>query len=83
MTKETHEKTVTYFVNGEAESTAASELKVGAILESAGFTPITDYTLKSENPPRDYGVNYEALVKIHPNERFQALFKGATPTSQN
>lgn len=81
MTTESHEKTVKYFVNGEAETTTAAELKVGAILESAGFTPIADYTLKSENPPHDFGANYEELVKIHPNERFQALFKGTTPTS--
>ena len=83
MTTKSHEKAVTYYVNGETEETTSSDLKVGAILESAGFTPITDYTLKSENPPHDYGANYEELVKIHPNERFQALFKGTTPTSQH
>ena len=82
MSNEGHkEKMITYFVNGEAETTAVNELTVGAILEGAGFTPKTDYTLKSENPPHDYGTNYAEMVKIHPNERFQALFKGVTPTS--
>lgn len=81
MTSKEHVKTVTYFVNGEAETTTADELSVGAILEGAGFTPKTDYTLKSENPPRDYGSNYDEMVRIHSHQRFQALFKGPTPTS--
>lgn len=72
---------ITYYVNGEIETTDQEELAVRAILEGAGFSPATDYTLKSENPPRDFGTNYDTLVKIHPNERFQALFKGPTPTS--
>lgn len=80
MNKE-KEKTTTYFVNGEAETTVADELAVGSILEGAGFAPKTDYTLKSENPHKDYGTNYDELVKVHPNQRFQALFKGPTPTS--
>lgn len=80
MNKE-KEKTTNYFVNGEVETTVAEELSVGAILEGAEFTPKTDYTLKSENPPKDFGTSYDELVKIHPNQRFQALFKGPTPTS--
>lgn len=72
---------ITYFVNGEPETAGQDELAVATILETAGFTPATDYTLKSENPPRDFDARYDEVVKVHPNERFQALFKGPTPTS--
>lgn len=72
---------ITYFVNGEEETTSKSELKVKEILENAGFTPATDYTLASENPPRDFDSRYDESVRIHQNERFQAKFKGPTPTS--
>lgn len=74
-------KTITYFVNGEKETTTEDRLTVRAILEGAGFTPATDYTLKSENPPRDYDSEYDRVVEIHPNMRFQAQFKGPTPVS--
>ncbi len=72
---------IVYYVNGEEETTDSSELTVAQILEGAGFTPASDYTLASENPPRDYDSHYEEEVKIHPNQRFQAKFKGPTPTS--
>lgn len=72
---------ITYFVNGEKETTRESELTVKRILENAGFTPATDYTLASENPPRDFDSRYDEHVRIHENERFQAKFKGPTPTS--
>lgn len=82
MTEEAAERrTITYFVNGEAETTAERELTVQTILETAGFTPATDYTLKSENPPEDFDSNYSQEVKIHPNQRFHALFRGPTPVS--
>lgn len=71
---------IKYLVNGEEEFTSKSELTVKQILEDAGFTPATDYTLASENPPKDFGA-YDEHVKIHQNERFQAKFKGPTPTS--
>lgn len=72
---------VVYFVNGEEEVTDAPQLTVKEILEHAGFTPATDYTLASENPPKEFGGQYEEAIKVHPNERFQAKFKGPTPTS--
>lgn len=76
-----HDHTVPYFVNGEDETTAEGELAVRSILEGAGFTPATDYTLKSENPPEDYGTDYDRRVRIHPNQRFQARYTAPTPTS--
>jgi len=80
MSQDEHHK-IKYFVNGEEETSDKSELKVKEILESAGFTPATDYTLASENPPKDFDSRYDESVNIHPNERFQAKFKGPTPTS--
>lgn len=82
---ENHETATTnhsieYTVNGETEETA-KDLTVKQILENAGFTPATDYVLKSENPPQDFGGDYERLVKIHQHQRFQARYKAPTPTS--
>jgi hypothetical protein len=77
----TGEHTITYYVNGEPETTEERELTVQAILESAELTPASDYTLTSENPPKDYDSNYDEVVKVHPNQRFRALFKGTTPVS--
>jgi hypothetical protein len=76
-----HKHERTYFVNGERETTHEHELTVRGILEGAGFTPATDYTLKSERPPEDFDSHYDKLVKIHEDQRFQALHKGPTPTS--
>ncbi len=70
-----------YYVNGEEEISGKPELQVKEILEKAGFTPVADYTLASENPPKDFDSRYDEVVNIHPNERFQAKFKGPTPTS--
>jgi len=72
---------INYFVNGERETTNSKKLRVQEILENAGFTPAADYTLKSENPPEDFAGRYDEFVDIHPNQRFQALFIGPTPTS--
>jgi hypothetical protein len=74
-------KPTVYYVNGESETTDAGELTVREILENAGFKPASEYTLKSENPKRDYDSNYDEQVKVHENQRFDALHKGPTPTS--
>jgi hypothetical protein len=76
-----HAHVVTYFVNGEQETAPAAEPSVSQVLEGAGFTPATDYTLVSENPPEDYGSDYERRIHVHPNQRFQARYKAPTPTS--
>jgi len=76
-----HQHEVSYFVNGEREATSEDELTVRRILEGAGFSPATDYTLKSENPKEDFDSDYDRKVKVHQNQRFQALHKGPTPTS--
>lgn len=78
---EAHDKTITYWVNGERETTDQEVLMVGSILSQAEFTPITDYTLQSEDPKRDYDSNYDEPIKLHDGQRFEALYKGPTPTS--
>lgn len=72
---------ITYFVNGETETTGERELPVRQILEGAGFSPAADYTLNSENPKVDYGSDYDRKVEVHTNQRFRALHRGPTPTS--
>ncbi len=71
---------ITYTVNGEEQTTDQHELSVTAILESAGFTPATDYVLSSEKPPVTYA-DYALMVKLHQKMRFHARFIGPTPTS--
>jgi hypothetical protein len=73
--------TIKYFVNGEEETATSASSTVRGILEGAGFKPADEYTLKSQNPPHDYGSKYDEPVTIHPNQRFDALHKGPTPTS--
>jgi phenylalanyl-tRNA synthetase beta subunit len=80
QTTETKRET-TYFVNGERETTTDAELSVRRILENAGFTPATDYTLKSEDPKIDFDSEYDREVPIHHDQRFRAHHKGPTPTS--
>ena len=78
---EAHDKIITYWVNGERETTDQEVLTVGAILSHAEFTPKTDYTLRSEDPKRDYDSNYDEQIKLHEEQRFEALHKGPTPTA--
>jgi hypothetical protein len=74
-------KEITYFVNGEKEKTDRPKLTVRAILEGAGFIPVTDFTLKSKDPKLNFKDHYDEEVEIHEDQRFHALFKGVTPTS--
>ncbi len=76
-----HEREIRYFVNGEAEKTRKHNLKVREILEHAGFTPVTDYTLKSEEPKKDFDSHYDEEVHIREDQRFRATHRGPTPTS--
>ena len=78
---EEHEQERTYWVNGERETTKAHELTVGVILDQAGFSPISDYTLRSVKPEHDYDSHYDETVAIHEDQHFEALHKGPTPTS--
>lgn len=75
------EQTITYYVNGESEATGDRELTVRQILEHAGFEPVTDYRLSSQNPKQDFGTDYDHPVKVHPNQRFDAVFSGPVQTS--
>jgi hypothetical protein len=81
METEAAQHSITYFVNGERENTDEKVLTVRQILEGAGFSPATDYTLSSENPKVDYGTDYDRKIDVHPNQRFRALHRGPTPTS--
>jgi hypothetical protein len=72
---------ISYTVNGEIEKTKDESLTVRAILVNAGFTPAEDYALSAENPPKDFGTDYDLVVHIHENERFLAKYKAPTPTS--
>ena len=72
---------ISYTVNGEIEKTKDESLTVRAILINAGFTPAEDYVLSSVNPATDYDSDYDRVVHVHQGERFEAKFKGPTPTS--
>lgn len=77
-----HDKTIEYFVNGETETTEEKKLTVHQILESAGFTPSSDYTLTRDEGHHDFTDPNEE-VPLHEHERFTATFNGPTPTSND
>ena len=79
--EQSQDHTITYFVNNEVETSDERERDVRSILEGAGFSPASDYTLKSQNPPEDYGTDYDRRIRIHPNQRFTARYTAPTPTS--
>jgi hypothetical protein len=73
--------TITYYVNGESESTTQHTLTVRAILTNAGFTPAENYRLVRDTGNHTY-TNLDEEVHLHEGEKFTALFQGPTPTSQ-
>jgi phenylalanyl-tRNA synthetase beta subunit len=74
-------KLITYYVNGESQTTTHHKLTVRAILTNAGFTPAENYRLVRDAGNYTY-TNLEEEVPLHENEKFTALFQGPTPTSQ-
>jgi hypothetical protein len=75
-----HHDAVTYWVNGEQQTTSSETLSVATILADAGFTPPENYDLERDGDPHPFK-NQQEHVKITPDERFTATFKGPTPTS--
>jgi len=73
-------KTITYYVNGESQTTDRHKLTVRAILTNAGFTPAEDYRLVRDAGNNTY-TNLDEEVPLHESEKFTALFQGPTPTS--
>jgi hypothetical protein len=74
------EKTITYHVNGEPQTTTEHKLPVRTILENAGFEPTTDWVLSRDKDGHDFA-HQDELVTIHKDERFTATFTGPTPAS--
>lgn len=76
---QTHQPTITYFMNQEVEQTHVHKLKAGIMLEQAGFTPASSYRLISEATRHEFAGSDE--VEIREGDRFEALHRGPTPTS--
>ncbi len=72
-------KTITYFVNGEAQTTEDRKLTPRVILTNAGFAPADDYEFVRGDGGKVLDLDKEE--PIHDGERFTALFKGPTPVS--
>ncbi len=77
----TETRTITYYVNGESQTTHHHKLTVRTILTNAGFTPAEDYRLVRDAGNHTY-TNLDEEVPLHEGEKFTALFQGPTPTSQ-
>lgn len=75
------EKTITYSVNDETQTTTEHKLKVETILFNAGFKPVTDYELE-RNDGHHIFKNLNEEIPIHNGEKFTALFIGTTPVSE-
>jgi hypothetical protein len=73
-------ETITYYVNGEVESTDQKKLTVAEILAKAGFQPPDQYQLVRDQGSKKFDSQSEE-VPLHNDERFTALFLGPTPTS--
>lgn len=73
-------QTISYFVNGEPQTTDERKLTVREILTNAGFTPAEDYQLVRDRGHHHF-TDPNQEVPIHKGERFTALFKGPTPVS--
>jgi hypothetical protein len=76
----TQRKIITYYVNGEAQTTTQDKLTVRAILTAAGFTPAEEYRLTRDEGHHVYH-DYSEEVPLHESEKFTATFLGPTPTS--
>lgn len=73
-------RTVTYFVNGERQTTESDDLSVRQILEGAGFKPADQYQLIRDSPHHVFTA-LDETIELHQEERFTAIFQGPTPTS--
>lgn len=78
--KSKNPRVVTYFVNGEPQPTEEHKLSVKAILDGAGFDPVTDYRLTRDTGNHVFE-DYDQEVPVHEGERFTATYIGPTPTS--
>lgn len=74
-------RTITYFVNGERQTTHRDDLTVREILTAAGFTPVEQYRLTRDRGDHVY-TDYDHKVELSEDERFTATYLGPTPTSQ-
>lgn len=73
-------RTITYFVNGEEQTTTEHKLTVRRILENAGFKPAEEYRLTRDAGNHDF-TDYDQEVPLHEGERFTVTFLGVTPVS--
>lgn len=78
--QEPERKLLTYFVNGERQTTHEDDLTVRQILTAAGFTPIEQYRLTRDKGDHVF-TDYDHKVELHEDERFTATYVGPTPTS--
>jgi len=77
---ETRSHEIRYFVNGEQQLTHHASLRVGEILDDAGFRPVHEYELTRDADGHTY-THYDQEVHLHENERFTATYIGPTPVS--
>lgn len=78
------DKVITFYVDGEPVSTEKQEITVREILELSGNEPVEQYELEELHGKSDNEKTYKNLdeiIKVHPNQRFSATFKGETPYS--
>jgi hypothetical protein len=74
------DRLITYFVNGEEETTADHKLAVREVITRAGFTPAEDYELTRDEGHKTF-TDLDEIIPIHMGERFTVTFTGTTPTS--
>lgn len=75
---------IIFFVDNEPVTTEDRTLSVAEILRLSHNTPVEEYFLVEFHGQSNQQVRHEDLsevIHIHPQQRFAAVFRGATPVS--
>lgn len=75
---------IIFFVDNEPVSTVDRTLSVAEILRLSHNIPVEDYFLVEFHGQSNQQTRHEDLneiIHVHPQQRFAAVFRGATPVS--
>jgi hypothetical protein len=75
------ERTITYYVDNEPQTTTSHELTVRQILANSGNDPATHYLVELQGDHQVPFKNLDEELKLHEHEKFAAIFTGPTPVS--
>jgi hypothetical protein len=71
----------TYYVDNEPQTTTQQKLTVRAILTNAGYLAEEHYLVELKGNHQEPHKNLDEEINVHNNQKFAAVFTGATPVS--